>query len=69
MAHRRGLPHRHVDDILPRLERPLATPTHPYPPDLDGSLTASPDGKRLYYGASQSSSNIWLVRRAAPPSP
>jgi len=41
----------------------------PYPPDLSGSLTASPDGKTLYYGASQTSSNIWLVRRATPITP
>jgi Tol biopolymer transport system component len=48
--------------------RPLAG-TLPYRPDLNGSLTVSPDGKTLYYGASQTSSNIWLVRRAAPASP
>jgi eukaryotic-like serine/threonine-protein kinase len=47
-------------------ERHPVTGALPYPPDLNGSLTVSPDGKTLYYGASQTASNIWLVRRATP---
>ena len=35
----------------------------PYPPDLNASITVSPDGRTLYYGASQTQSNIWMVRR------
>jgi len=57
-----------MQNVESRERRPL-TGTLPYPPDLNGSLTVSPDGKTLYYGASQTASNIWLVRRSAPPSP
>jgi hypothetical protein len=56
-----------MQNVESRERRPL-TGMLPYPPDLNGSLTVSPDGKTLYYGASQTSSNIWLVRRAAPTS-
>jgi serine/threonine-protein kinase len=56
-----------IQNVESRERRPL-TGMLPYPPDLNGSLTVSPDGKTLYYGASQTSSNIWLVRRAAPTS-
>ena len=35
----------------------------PYPPDLNASITVSPDGRTLYYGATQAESNIWMVRR------
>jgi len=43
----------------------------PYPPDLLASITASPDGKTLYYGARQVESNIWIVKRlvSAPARP
>ena len=34
-----------------------------YPPDLLASITASPDGKTLYYGARQVEANIWIVKR------
>ena len=57
-----------MQNVESRERRPLAG-TLPYPPDLNGSLTVSPDGKTLYYGASQTSSNIWLVRRATPITP
>ena len=39
--------------------------TLPYPPDILGSIAASPDGRTLYYGAQQSQANIWLVKRPA----
>jgi hypothetical protein len=38
----------------------------PLPPDGDFSLTASPDGRTLYYGAQQLSANIWKVERPKP---
>ena len=54
-----------MQNVESRERRPL-TGTLPYPPDLNGSLTVSPDGKTLYYGASQTASNIWLVRQPSP---
>ena len=45
------------------LERREIAGSLPYPSDLNGSVTVSPDGRTLYYGARQSESNIWLVRR------
>jgi Tol biopolymer transport system component len=48
------------------LVRRKATGTLPYPPETFSALSASPDGRTLYYGARQTQSNIWLVRRAAP---
>jgi len=45
------------------LERREIAGQLPYPPDPLGSIVASPDGRTLYYGATQSQSNIWLVRR------
>ena len=45
------------------LARREITGALPYPPDLLKSITASPDGKTLYYGARQIESNIWLVKR------
>jgi serine/threonine-protein kinase len=36
----------------------------PYPPDILGSIAASPDGRTLYYGAQQSQANIWLLTRS-----
>ena len=35
----------------------------PLPPDIELSLTASPDGRTLYYGAQQVEANIWKVER------
>jgi Tol biopolymer transport system component len=37
----------------------------PYPPDQMGSITASPDGRTLYYGARQTEANIWMVKQSA----
>jgi Tol biopolymer transport system component len=51
-----------IQDIASR-ERRATTGQLPYPPDLLGSIVASADGKTLYYGATQSQSNIWLARR------
>jgi hypothetical protein len=36
----------------------------PHPPDELGSITVSPDGRTLYYGARQIEANIWLVKRS-----
>ena len=47
------------------LERRQIAGSLPYPPDLLASITASPDGKTLYYGARQVEANIWLVKRSA----
>jgi serine/threonine-protein kinase len=41
--------------------------TLPAPPNFDGIIVAAPDGRTLYYGASEVQANIWLVRRAAAP--
>jgi serine/threonine-protein kinase len=51
------------------LERRELSGWLPYPPDLTGGVLASPDGRTLYYGARQTESNIWLVRRATPTHP
>ena len=48
------------------LVRRKATGTLPYPPETFSALSASADGRTLYYGARQTQSNIWMVRRAAP---
>ena len=37
--------------------------TLPLPPDDVWSITASPDGRTLYYGAQQAEANIWKVER------
>jgi len=37
--------------------------TLPLPPDDLWNITASPDGRRLYYGAQQVEANIWKVER------
>ena len=47
------------------LQRRNVIGTLPYPPDILGSIAASPDGRTLYYGAQQSQANIWLVTRSA----
>jgi Tol biopolymer transport system component len=54
-----------IQDIasLKRHEVPVKLPL---PPDGDFSLTASPDGRTLYYGAQQLSANIWKVERPKP---
>jgi serine/threonine-protein kinase len=38
--------------------------TLPYPPDLLRAIAGAPDGRTLYYGASQSQANIWLLKRS-----
>jgi Tol biopolymer transport system component len=35
----------------------------PFPPDVQFALTASPDGRTLYYGAQQVEANIWKVEQ------
>jgi serine/threonine-protein kinase len=52
-----------MQDVV-TLERRNVSGTLPYPPDLLGALAASRDGRSLYYGATQSQGNIWLVRRS-----
>jgi eukaryotic-like serine/threonine-protein kinase len=48
------------------LQRRNISGSLPYPPDILGSLVASPDGRTLYYGARQIEANIWLVKRSLP---
>jgi serine/threonine-protein kinase len=50
------------------LERHEVVSTLPWRPDQFGSLTASRDGRTLYYGAYQIEANIWLVKRTGPAS-
>jgi hypothetical protein len=52
-----------IQDIVSR-ERHQIAARLPNPPDLLGSIAASPDGRTLYYGATQSQANIWLLRRS-----
>ena len=54
-----------MQDVV-SLQRRAITGELPYPPDILGSIVASPDGNTLYYGARQIEANIWLVKRAAP---
>ena len=51
-----------MQDITTLQRRPI-TGTLPYPPDESQAITASPDGRTLYYGAQQAEANIWMVRR------
>ena len=51
------------------LQRRDVIGTLPYPPDILGSIAASPDGRTLYYGAQQSQANIWLVKRSTEETP
>jgi Tol biopolymer transport system component len=53
-----------MQDVV-SLQRREITGSLPYPPDILGSLVASPDGRTLYYGARQIEANIWLVKRPA----
>ena len=53
-----------IQDIVSR-ERHEVAGQLPFPPDLLGSIAASPDGRTLYYGARQSQANIWLVQSSA----
>jgi len=46
------------------LARREITGTLPYPAELMRNITASPDGRTLYYGARQVEANIWLVKRS-----
>ena len=45
------------------LERRVVASSLMYPPDMTQDLVASPDGHRLFYGAQQIQSNIWMVRK------
>ena len=54
-----------MQDVV-SLQRREITGSLPYPPDILGSIVASPDGKTLYYGARQIEANIWLVKRSHP---
>ena len=57
-----------MQDVV-SLQRRAITGSLPYPPDILGSIVASPDGKTLYYGARQIEANIWLVKRSLPAEP
>ncbi|MEO7998504.1 MAG: protein kinase, partial [Gemmatimonadaceae bacterium] len=48
------------------MERRVVADSLRYPPDLTQSIVASPDGRRLYYGAQQMESNIWMVKKTLP---
>ncbi len=52
-----------LQDVV-SLERRVIPVKLPYPPDELGSITVSPDGRTLYYGARQIEANIWLVKRS-----
>jgi hypothetical protein len=54
-----------LQDVV-SLQRREITGSLPYPPDILGSIVASPDGKTLYYGARHIEANIWLVKRSSP---
>jgi WD40-like Beta Propeller Repeat len=55
-----------MQDVV-TLERRTITGTLPYPPDGLGGIVGSHDGRTLYYGARQTESNLWIVRRAPAP--
>jgi Tol biopolymer transport system component len=57
-----------MQDVV-SLQRREITGSLPYPPDILGSIVASPDGRTLYYGARQIEANIWLVKRSSPGTP
>ena len=50
-----------MQDVVSRERREIAARLA-NPPDLLGSIAVSPDGRTLYYGATQSQANIWLLR-------
>ncbi len=52
-----------MQDITTLARREI-TGTLPYQPDVSEAISASPDGRTLYYGAAQDEANIWMVRRA-----
>lgn len=52
-----------IQDIT-SLARRDVTGTLPYPPESSQAITASPDGRTLYYGAQQMEANIWMVKQA-----
>jgi eukaryotic-like serine/threonine-protein kinase len=54
-----------MQDVV-TLQRRETSGSLPYPPDILGSIVASPDGRTLYYGARQIEANIWLVKRSSP---
>ena len=51
-----------IQDIDTLQRREIAV-SLPLPADDDRSITASPDGRTLYYGAQQVEANIWKVER------
>lgn len=55
-----------MQDVV-SLQRREITGSLPYPPDILGSLVASPDGRTLYYGARQIEANIWPRGRGGAP--
>jgi serine/threonine-protein kinase len=57
-----------MQDVV-SLQRRDVSGSLPYPPDILGSIVASPDGRTLYYGARQIEANIWLVTRSLPAEP
>jgi hypothetical protein len=46
------------------LERRRVAGTLSYPPDILRPIAVAPDGRTLYYGATQSQANIWLIRQS-----
>ena len=51
-----------MQDITSLARRDI-TGTLPYPPESSGTISASPDGRTLYYGAQQMEANIWMVKQ------
>jgi eukaryotic-like serine/threonine-protein kinase len=52
-----------IQNVATLARREIAV-TLPLPPEDLWSITASPDGRTLYYGAQQVEANIWKVERA-----
>jgi hypothetical protein len=46
------------------LERHSVAGALAYPPDILRAIAVAPDGRTLYYGATQSQANIWLIKRS-----
>jgi Tol biopolymer transport system component len=52
-----------MQDVETLERRPVAG-TLSYPPDILRAIAVAPDGRTLYYGATQSQANIWLIRQS-----
>ena len=51
-----------IQDVASLTRHEIAA-TLPFPADDFRGMTASPDGRTLYYGAQQVEANIWKVER------